>query len=94
VGLTDRIATEVRFVRLVVAHAGTPRAAKWLAGGLVAYALSPIDLIPDFIPIVGHLDDAVILPLGLWLLKRVVPADVQRECRERARSTRLFSASE
>ena len=84
-GLTERIATEVRFVRLVMAHAGTPRAAKWLAVGLLAYALSPIDLIPDFIPVVGHLDDALILPLGLWLLKRLVPAHVQRECRERAR---------
>ena len=58
--------------------------AKWLAGGLVAYALSPIDLIPDFIPVLGHLDDLVILPLGLWTLNRMIPAAVKRECRVRA----------
>ena len=80
----ERILREIRFVKLVLTHERTPRAAKWLAGGLVAYALSPIDLIPDFIPVLGHLDDLVILPLGLWCLIRILPEDVRQECREKA----------
>ena len=84
----ERILREVRFVKLVLSHERTPRAAKWLAGGLVAYALSPIDLIPDFIPVLGHLDDLVVLPIGLWCLIRMLPEDVRRECREKAEGTR------
>jgi uncharacterized membrane protein YkvA (DUF1232 family) len=79
--MIERLKREIRAVRLAAAHPRTPRAAKWLAGGLIAYALSPIDLIPDFIPVIGHLDDAVILPLGLWLLWKMIPADVRDECR-------------
>ena len=52
----------------------TPWPAKLVAGLVVAYALSPIDLIPDFIPVLGYLDDLVILPLGIMLAIRLVPA--------------------
>jgi len=51
---------------------------------VVAYALSPIDLIPDFIPVLGLLDDIVLLPLGIALCIRLMPADVMAECRTRA----------
>jgi uncharacterized membrane protein YkvA (DUF1232 family) len=51
----------------------TPLAPKVLAWSVLAYALSPIDLIPDFIPVLGLLDDLVILPLGLWLVVKLVP---------------------
>lgn len=51
---------------------------------VVAYALSPIDLIPDPIPILGYLDDLVLLPLGILLVVRMIPPDVMEECRERA----------
>jgi uncharacterized membrane protein YkvA (DUF1232 family) len=54
----------------------TPWLARLLALGIAAYALSPIDLIPDFIPVLGYLDDLVIVPLGLMLVLRLVPADV------------------
>ena len=57
----------------------TPWYAKMAAGLVAAYALSPIDLIPDFIPIVGYLDDLVIVPLGIWIAVRLVPADLMRE---------------
>jgi uncharacterized membrane protein YkvA (DUF1232 family) len=50
----------------------------------VGYALSPIDLIPDFIPVLGYLDDLVILPLLISLAIRMIPAKVMAECRERA----------
>ena len=63
-----------------------PWYAKVLAAAIVAYALSPIDLIPDFIPILGYLDDLIIVPLGIALVLRMIPADVLDECRERARS--------
>lgn len=64
--------------------ARTPWYAKLLTAAVVAYALSPIDLIPDFIPILGYLDDVVIVPLGLSLALRLVPAPVMAECRARA----------
>src|SRR6478752_7184795 len=57
---------------------------KALAIAVAAYALSPIDLIPDFIPIVGYLDDLVILPLGVWLVVSLVPAEIMAECRAKA----------
>lgn len=52
----------------------TPIAAKLVAGAVAAYALSPIDLIPDFIPVLGYLDDLVIVPLGIALAVRLIPA--------------------
>jgi len=61
----------------------TPWYAKLLAGVVVAYALSPIDLIPDFIPVLGYLDDFLLVPLGLWLAVRLIPADVMQDCRSR-----------
>jgi len=51
---------------------------------VVGYALSPIDLIPDFIPVVGYLDDLILIPLGIMLVIRLVPADVVAECRARS----------
>jgi uncharacterized membrane protein YkvA (DUF1232 family) len=51
---------------------------------VTAYALSPIDLIPDFIPILGLLDDALLVPAGIWLLARMLPPGLLAECRARA----------
>lgn len=62
----------------------TPWWFKLLAFGLVAYALSPIDLIPDFIPVIGLLDDAIIIPLGVLILLRLLPRDVRISSAERA----------
>jgi len=64
-----------------------PWYAKALAMCLVAYALSPLDLIPDFIPVLGYLDDLVLLPLGILLVVRMIPPHVLAECCERARTT-------
>ncbi|MFB9263854.1 YkvA family protein [Bradyrhizobium erythrophlei] len=61
-----------------------PWYAKALAIAVAAYALSPIDLIPDFIPVLGYLDDLIILPLGIWLAIALVPDAVMAECRARA----------
>lgn len=65
----------------------TPLGAKLLAGAVAAYALSPIDLIPDFIPVLGLLDDVLIVPAGIWLVLKLVPELLMAEFRERA--TRL-----
>jgi uncharacterized membrane protein YkvA (DUF1232 family) len=62
----------------------TPWLAKCLALAVAAYALSPIDLIPDFIPILGYLDDLLIVPLGLLLVIRLLPPQVLTESREKA----------
>lgn len=65
----------------------TPLGAKLLAGAVAAYAFSPIDLIPDFIPVLGLLDDVIIVPLGVWLVLRMIPGPLLAECR--AQATRL-----
>jgi uncharacterized membrane protein YkvA (DUF1232 family) len=64
----------------------TPWYAKLLAAAVVAYAFSPFDLIPDFVPVLGYLDDLVLVPLGIALAVKLVPAPVLAECRERART--------
>ena len=61
-----------------------PWYAKALAVLVVAYAFSPIDLIPDFIPVVGYLDDLILIPLGVVAVRAMVPPDVMAACRERA----------
>ncbi|MGH8785654.1 MAG: YkvA family protein [Cupriavidus necator] len=65
-------------------HPDTPWAARLLGALVVAYAFSPIDLIPDFIPVLGYVDDVLLVPLGIWLTMRMVPAAVKTECRRRA----------
>jgi uncharacterized membrane protein YkvA (DUF1232 family) len=65
-----------------------PWYAKAVAGVVVAYALSPIDLIPDFIPVLGYLDELVLVPLGVALVLRLIPADVLADCRRRAEQTK------
>ena len=61
-----------------------PWHARCFAGFVVAYALSPIDLIPDVIPILGYLDDLVLVPLGIILVLKMIPPTVLAECREKA----------
>jgi uncharacterized membrane protein YkvA (DUF1232 family) len=63
----------------------TPWHAKLVVAAVVAYALSPIDLIPDFVPVVGLMDDLVVVPLGIALAVKLVPPAVMAECRARAR---------
>ena len=78
------IRRDVRAVYLASRDPRTPWYAKAVAIGVAAYALSPIDLIPDFIPVLGQLDEVVILPFGIWLVVRMIPADVMEEHRRTA----------
>ena len=61
-------------------HPQTPRPLRWLAIGILAYALSPIDLIPDFIPVLGLLDDLLLVPLGLALVAWLAPPALWQQC--------------
>lgn len=78
-----RFKKELAVYRLVLKHPKTPLLAKMLLGLAVAYALMPFDLIPDFIPVIGHLDDLVIVPglvvLALWLIPKGLVAECRRE---------------
>ena len=65
-------------------HPLTPWHARAFAAVLTAYAMSPIDLIPDFIPILGYLDDLIIVPVGVWLLLRMVPTQVLTDSKDQA----------
>jgi len=84
-----RLKLEVVALYFAARDPRTPWYAKVLIAGVVAYALSPIDLIPDPIPILGYLDDLVLLPLGIWLATRMIPASTLQDCRARAASANL-----
>ena len=77
---------ELHAMFFAIRHPGTPWTAKAILIGLLLYAASPIDIIPDFIPFFGMLDDIVIIAAGLWLVRRLIPDDVLAECREKART--------
>ncbi len=63
-----------------------PWYARLVAACVVGYAFSPIDLIPDFVPVLGYLDDLIIVPLGIALALKMIPADVMAECRARSQA--------
>lgn len=75
---------DVMTLWFVLKHPDTPWYARALAAIITAYALSPIDLIPDFIPVLGYLDDLIIVPAGVWLLLRIVPAQVLTDSRSQS----------
>ncbi len=79
------IKTEALTLHYAVRDPRTPWYAKALGAAVIAYALSPIDLIPDFIPVLGHLDDFLLIPAGVWAVRRLIPAHVMNDARERAR---------
>jgi uncharacterized membrane protein YkvA (DUF1232 family) len=91
--LAHRVRTEAHAVWLAIRDPRTPFAARIVGLLVAAYALSPIDLIPDFVPVFGLVDDAVLIPLGIWLFERLIPADQFAEHRARAEaaSTRPVS---
>ena len=62
----------------------TPLIAKVFTAIVVAYALSPIDLIPDFIPVLGYLDDFILIPMGVAIALKLIPAEIMEECRKEA----------
>jgi uncharacterized membrane protein YkvA (DUF1232 family) len=83
-----RLKTEVLALYHAARHPRTPWYAKLFLVAILAYALSPIDLIPDFIPVLGLVDDVVLLPLAIVLAVKMVPPEVMSECRARASQQR------
>ena len=95
-GWADRaraLRLEVHALRLACRDSRVPWSAKVLAACVVAYAVSPIDLIPDPIPVLGWLDDLVLVPLGILVVRRLIPAAVLAESRARARDARQEGGS-
>lgn len=81
-----QLKTEMHCLYLAYRDPRVPWYAKAFMFIIVAYALSPIDLIPDFIPVLGYVDDLIIVPAGIFLALKMIPKEVLKECRERARS--------
>ena len=82
-----RLRRELFALYLAARDPRTPWYAKAVVACVVAYALSPIDLIPDFIPVLGYVDDLLLLPLGIYLALKIIPQQVLAESRQRAART-------
>jgi len=82
--LLHKLRVEIHAAWLATRDPRTPWHARAVGLLVTAYALSPIDLIPDFIPVLGLIDDAVLIPLGIWLFLKMVPSEVFEECKARA----------
>ena len=80
----EKLKTDIPALFLALKDSRTPVSAKIFAAVTVVYALSPIDLIPDFIPVLGYLDDAILLPLLMALTLKFIPKDVFESCRVQA----------
>lgn len=81
----NELKIEIPAVFLALKDKETPLFVKLLAGFTVAYALSPIDLVPDFIPVLGYLDDVIILPAFIAVIIRLIPKDVWQRCKENSK---------
>lgn len=79
--LISQVRREIKVYKGLLTDKRTPRIAKWLLGAAIAYLASPIDLIPDFIPILGHLDDVIIVPLMIFLALKFIPKPLVEEYR-------------
>lgn len=82
-----KIKEEIFVIAEAYKHPDTPFYAKLIAIIVVAYAFSPIDLIPDFIPILGYLDDLILIPLGIAILLKILPDHVIQHSREKVAAT-------
>lgn len=82
---------EIIAMYFVMKHPKTPLYVRILVAIVVGYALSPIDLIPDFVPIFGYIDDMILLPLGIALIIKIVSKNILQECREKAKNNPTVS---
>lgn len=87
------IKRDIGALALAMRDPRTPKAAKLMAVIVVAYALSPIDLIPDFIPVLGYLDDVILLPLGILAVRALIPPPLLAELRTKAASLPPLSSN-
>jgi uncharacterized membrane protein YkvA (DUF1232 family) len=82
----DHLNEEAFTLYLAARHPDTPWYAKAFVAAVVAYVFSPIDLIPDFVPVLGYVDDLILVPLGMVVAIRIIPPAVLAECRIRAQT--------
>ena len=85
--ISKNVKREIKVYQLVRKDPRTPKLAKWLLGLAVGYLVTPIDLIPDFIPVIGHLDDAIIVPSLVILALKMIPKEVVEDCRRKVESS-------
>ena len=89
-----RIKTELAYYRQVARDPRTPWLSKLLIGLAIAYLLSPVDIIPDFIPILGHLDDVILVPGLIWLALAIIPQSVKQDARQTAAKERSVNSTD
>ncbi|MBU4501072.1 MAG: DUF1232 domain-containing protein [Nanoarchaeota archaeon] len=89
VTLLERFKSEIQFYQAVLKDSRTPKLTKFFLGLAVAYALNPIDLIPDFIPVVGYLDDLIIIPVLIFIAMKLIPRKLLQEIRKTEHSNNL-----
>ncbi len=82
--VAENLRRKIKVYQLVMTDSRSPKFARCLLWLAVGYTLMPFDIIPDFIPVIGHVDDAVIVPLLVFLALRIIPAEVMEDCRRRA----------
>ncbi len=75
--IVQQFKRELKIYQLILEDKRTPKLAKFFLGAAITYALSPIDLIPDFIPVIGHLDDVIIVPLLVFIAMKIVPKSIR-----------------
>jgi uncharacterized membrane protein YkvA (DUF1232 family) len=86
----ERFKNEIKFYQAVLKDPRTPKPTKFILGMAVAYALNPIDIIPDFIPVLGYLDDLIIIPLLIFIAIRLIPKKLLHEIRMEEQSHNSF----
>lgn len=88
---TRKLKAEIYALYLAYRDPRVPWYAKLLSAAIIGYALSPIDLIPDFIPVLGLLDDLLLLPIGIMIVVKMIPPEVLHEYREKAKAEPVTS---
>lgn len=81
--LLERFKREIKFYQAVLKDSRTPKLTKFFLGLAIAYVLNPIDLIPDFIPILGYLDDLIMVPILIFIAVKLIPKELSQEIRDK-----------